>query len=218
MVENVDAQIGRLIDLLEKTGKIENTFILFTSDNGGVYKVTKQWPLRAGKGSLYEGGIREPMFAYWKNRIPSGTKSEIPVTNIDFFPTILDVAGIRPPAEKILDGKSILPVLTKNESIDERPLFWHFPIYLEGGNKECQDAIFRTRPGSSIRLGNWKLIQYFENNDLELYNLKEDIGEKNNLAKSNPDKTAQLLQLLETWRKETNAPVPSILNPDYIEK
>ena len=218
MVENVDAQIGRLVDLLEKTGKINNTFILFTSDNGGVYNITKQWPLRAGKGSPYEGGIREPMFAYWKGKIPSGTKSEVPVTNIDFFPTILDVAGITPPAEKILDGKSILPILTRNGSIDERPLFWHFPIYLQGGNKESQDTIFRTRPGSSIRLGDWKLIQYFENNDLELYNLKEDIGERNNLAKSNPDKTNELLNLLTKWRKNTHAPVPTKLNPEFITK
>lgn len=218
MVENVDTQIGRLIDLLESSGKLDNTFILFTSDNGGVYEITKQWPLRAGKGSAYEGGIREPMFAFWKGKIASGTKSEVPVTNIDFFPTILEVAGIKPPAGKILDGQSILPLLTGKGTIEERPLFWHFPIYLEGGNIETQDPIFRTRPGSAIRLGDWKLIQYFENGDLELYNLKEDIGEKNNLAKSNPKKTQELLGLLEKWRKETNAPVPTELNPDYIEK
>jgi len=156
------------------------------------------------------------MFAYWKGRIPSGTKSEVPVTNIDFFSTILDVAGIIPPAWKILDGKSILPVLTRNGSIDERPLFWHFPIYIEGGNKESQDTIFRTRPGSSVSLDNWKLIQYFENNDLELCNLKEDIGEKNNLAKSNPDKTKELLNLLTNLRKDTHAPVPTELNPNLL--
>jgi len=215
MVENLDTQIGRMMMLLKETGKLENTFILFISDNGGVYKITKQWPLRAGKGSYYEGGIREPMFAYWKGRIPKGTKSEIPVTNLDFYPTILEVAGISKPEDKILDGESILPVLTETSTIKERPLFWHFPIYLQAGNKETQDTLFRTRPGSAIRLGDWKLIQYFENNDIELYNLTNDIGEKNNLAEANPDKVKELLGILEDWREETNAPIPKELNPGY---
>ena len=215
MIENLDTQIGRLVDLLTETDKIDNTFILFTSDNGGVYKITKQWPLRAGKGSYYEGGIREPMFVFWKGKIPAGTKSDVPVTNLDFFPTILDVAGIATPADKVLDGKSILPALTGNGTLRERPLFWHFPIYLGGGNRETQDPVFRTRPGSAIRLGDWKLIQYFENDDLELYNLKEDIGEKNNLILTNTGKTKELLNLLKKWRNETNAPVPNELNPDF---
>jgi arylsulfatase A-like enzyme len=215
MVENVDLQIGRMIARLKESGKLENTFILFISDNGGLYKVTKQWPLRAGKGAYYEGGIREPMFAFWQGKITGGTKSEIPVTNLDFFPTILEVAGIPIPTDKVLDGNSILPVLTKNETLAERPLFWHFPIYLQDGNKETQDVLFRTRPGSAIRLGDWKLIQYFENNDIELYNLTDDIGEKNNLAESNPEKVSELLGLLEQWRVETNAPVPTELNSDY---
>jgi arylsulfatase A-like enzyme len=215
MVENLDIQIGRMINNLKESGKLENTFILFISDNGGLYKVTKQWPLRAGKGAYYEGGIREPMFAFWKGKIKAGAKSDVPVTNIDFYPTILEVAGIEKPADKVLDGNSILPVLTGKGELKERPLFWHFPIYLEGGNAETQDPIFRTRPGSAIRLGDWKLIQYFENNDIELYNLKEDIGEKNNLAESNQKKVKELLGILEKWRIETNAPVPVDLNPEY---
>ncbi|NQU53501.1 MAG: sulfatase [Bacteroidetes bacterium] len=214
MVENLDIQIGRMIANLKASGKFENTFILFISDNGGLYKVTKQWPLRAGKGSYYEGGIREPMFAYWKGKIEAATKSEIPVTNLDFYPTILEVAGIRKPIDKVLDGQSILSVM-KGDKLDERPLYWHFPIYLEGGNKETQDPVFRTRPGSAIRLGDWKLIQYFENNDLELYNLQDDISEKNNLAGSNLEKVEELLSMLEIWRTETNAPIPTKLNPDY---
>ena len=214
MVENLDTQIGRMIENLKETRKLENTLILFISDNGGMYRVTKQWPLRAGKGAYYEGGIREPMFAYWPGKIEAGTKTDIPVCNIDFYPTLLEVAGIEKPADKILDGKSILPVL-KGGELEERPLYWHFPIYLEGGNIETQDPVFRTRPGSAIRYGDWKLIQYFENNDIELYNLKEDLGEKNNLARSNPDKAEELLALLDTWRKNTNAPVPTELNPDY---
>jgi arylsulfatase A-like enzyme len=221
MVENLDIQIGRLIENLKKSGKLENTFIIFTSDNGGHYGITKQWPLRSGKGSYYEGGIREPMFVYWKNKIQPGTKSDIPITNIDFYPTILEVAGITKPTGKILDGKSILPVLTENGVLEQRPLFWHFPIYLQAYVKNdttTQDPLFRTRPGSAIRLGDWKLIQYFENNDIELYNLKEDISERNNLAVSNPQKTEELLGILEEWRKGTNAPIPKELNPQYWKK
>ncbi len=215
MVENVDQQVGRLIDQLECRGMMDNTFIIFTSDNGGVYNITKQWPLRAGKGSVYEGGIREPLFFVWKGKIKGGSQSDIPVSNLDFFPTILRVAEINSVESKILDGESILPVLTGSGTMKERPLFWHFPIYLEGGNKECQDTIFRTRPGSAVRLGDWKLIQYFENNDLELYNLKDDIGEKNNQASSNTEKTRELLDLLMKWRNEIGAPVPFQLNPNF---
>ena len=206
---------------MKESGKLENTFIIFTSDNGGHYGITKQWPLRSGKGSYYEGGIREPMFVYWHDRIPKGLKQDSPVTNLDFYPTILEVAGITKPEDKILDGISILPVLTQNTSLKKRPLYWHFPIYLQAyikNDSTTQDPLFRTRPGSAIRLGDWKLIQYFENNDLELYNLKDDIEEKNNLAETHPEKLDELIQLLNTWREETNAPVPTTLNPDYRKK
>ena len=218
MVENIDIQIGRLIACLNESGKLRNTFILFTSDNGGVYGITRQWPLRSGKGSYYEGGIRVPMFACWPGKIKSCTKSDVPVTNLDFFPTLLEIAGIENSEQKILDGQSILTILTGKGNMKERPLFWHFPIYLQATHKEdetTQDPMFRTRPGSSVRLGDWKLIQYFENNDLELYNLKEDISEKNNLAETNPEKLKELLEILENWRKETKAPVPTELNPKY---
>src|SRR5690606_8431679 len=137
---------------------------------------------------------------------------------LDFYPTILEVAGISKAAGKTLDGKSILPLLKGTGTLEERPLFWHFPIYLEAyvkNDTSTQDPIFRTRPGSAIRLGDWKLIQYFENNDIELYNLKEDISEKNNFAESNPAKRDELLSRLKTWRKEINAPVPTKLNPDF---
>ncbi len=218
MVENLDIQIGRLISELKELGMFDNTFILFTSDNGGHYGITKQWPLRSGKGSYYEGGIREPMFAFWKGKISKGTKSDVPVTNLDFYPTIMEVAGIKKPEEKILDGQSLLPILIKSGNLRQRPLFWHFPVYLEAYLKEgdpTQDPLFRTRPGSAIRLGDWKLIQYFEYNDLELYNLTEDIGEKNNLTDSNPEKVKELLKMLESWRNEVNAPVPTQLNPQF---
>ena len=215
MVENLDTQIGRMIRYLKESGKLNNTFILFISDNGGVYRFTKQWPLRAGKGSYYEGGIREPMFINWPGKIDGGVKIDVPVTNLDIYPTLLNVAGANIPDGKTIDGRSVLPII-KGARIALRPLFWHFPIYLEGGNIETQDVKFRTRPGSAIRLGNWKLIQYFENNDIELYNLNNDIGEKNNLAKTNPEMVKKLVGMLDKWRKNTNAPVPSELNPNYV--
>ncbi len=215
MVENLDTQIGRMIRYLKESGKLNNTFILFISDNGGVYRFTKQWPLRAGKGSYYEGGIREPMFINWPGKIAGGAKIDVPVTNLDIYPTLLNVAGVNVPDGKTIDGRSVLPII-KGARIAPRPLFWHFPIYLEGGNIETQDVKFRTRPGSAIRLGNWKLIQYFENNDIELYDLSNDIGEKNNLAKTNREMAKKLVGMLEKWRENTNAPVPSELNPNYV--
>jgi arylsulfatase A-like enzyme len=221
MIENLDTQIGRLIAELKTSGKSENTFILFTSDNGGHYGITKQWPLRSGKGSYYEGGIREPMFVHWPGKVKPGTKTDVPVSNLDFYPTLLEVAGIEKPERKKLDGQSFLPVLTEAGTLKERPLFWHFPFYLEAylkNDTSTQDPVFRTRPGSAIRLGDWKLIQYFENNDIELYNLKKDISEKNNLAESNPAKRNELLSKLENWRKETHAPVPMEMNPEYAGK
>jgi hypothetical protein len=118
-----------------------------------------------------------------------------------------------------LDGISLLPHLTKNRSIQERPLFWHFPIYLQAyltEGYETRDSLFRTRPGSVVRLGDWKLHQYFEDGGLELYNLREDIGEKDNLVDTYPEKAAELSRILEEWRANTNAPVPTDLNPEYL--
>ena len=214
MIENLDIQIGRLVDMLKSEGKLSNTFIIFTSDNGGVYRITKQWPLRAGKGSYYEGGIREPTFVYWEEKIKAGEINETPVMNIDFFPTIIEVAGLDYPDDKILDGRSILSALTKSETMDERPLFWHFPVYLEGGNRETADSVFRTRPGSAVIYGDWKLIEYFEDNDFELYNLKNDIGEKTNVADQEIDKFNELYKLLTEWRSETRAPLPTDKPPE----
>ncbi len=215
MVENLDIQIGRLISNLEKSDRLENTFIIVTSDNGGPFEITKQWPLRAGKGSYYEGGIRVPMAVFWKGKIEATEIINIPVSNLDFYPTLLEVAGISKPTGKTLDGSSILPLLTGVGTVQQRPLYWHFPIYLQTGNSETQDILFRTRPGSAIRSGDWKLIQYFENNDIELYNLKEDISERNNLSETNKIKRDELLDMLDIWRIKTNAPVPAELNAEY---
>jgi arylsulfatase A-like enzyme len=223
MIDNLDRNIGNLISTLEDEGIYENTLIIFTSDNGGHFGITKQRPLRAGKGSYYEGGIREPFTIAWERKIKGGQRSDIPVINMDLYPTILEAAGLK----KLLRGKEALPLdgisllshITKNKKISDRPLFWHFPIYLEAyvsEDYETRDALFRTRPGSVVRKGNWKLHQYFEDGGLELYNLKEDIGEKVNLADSIPQKTQELLKTLEEWREITGAPVPTEPNPEYI--
>ena len=212
MISSLDDNIGRLMKTLDKLKLNSSTIVIFTSDNGGVYNISKQTPLRAGKGSYYEGGIREPLIIRWTTKISPG-KCDTPVSHLDFYPTIIDITktelrGI------VLDGVSILPLLSKGR-IADRALYWHFPIYLEGGNDQTQDPLFRTRPGSAIRHGDWKLIQYFENNDIELYNLKYDPGEKNNLIKSYESKTAELLKKLEEWRVGIEAPVPSEPNPKF---
>ncbi len=216
MVETLDTNIGRLMGKLDELKLRDNTFVLFCSDNGGVYKISKQWPLRAGKGSYYEGGIREPMIVRWPGKVTPGAKCETPVCGIDFYPTFLDVAGLEKPAGYLLDGVSLMPVLTGNSKLSERPLFWHFPIYLQGGNAETQDVLFRTRPGSAVLLGNWKLIEYFEDGgSLELYNLKDDPSEKSNRARKEPRKVAELHSLLKKWRARVEAPVPDQANPRY---
>lgn len=217
MVDNLDRNIGLLIRKLKDKNLFDNTLIVFTSDNGGLYGITKQKPLRAGKGSYYEGGIREPFFFVYNNKIKPNTKSEVPITNLDIFPTILIYAGVKD-SQLELDGNNLSFVLEGKAETFERPLFWHFPIYLQAYNvndNENRDSLFRTRPGSVIRKGDWKLHYYFEDNGVELYNLLEDIGEQNNLASTYPEKKEELLGLLKKWWKQTNAPIPTEFNPEY---
>ena len=220
MVDNLDRNIGLLIDKLKEKHLFDNTLIVFTSDNGGLYGITKQKPLRAGKGSYYEGGIREPFFFVLNDKIKPNSKSDVPITNLDVFPTILGYAGVKN-TSLILDGNNLSSILEGKEEKLERPLFWHFPIYLQAYNvndNENRDSLFRTRPGSVIRKGDWKLHYYFEDDGVELYNLSEDIGEKNNLSESNPEKKAELLKILKKWWKYTNAPIPKTKNLEYINK
>ena len=217
MIENLDRNIGLLVAALERKKQMQNTLIIFTSDNGGLYGITKQHPLRAGKGSYYEGGIREPFFFVWRERIKGNTKSVIPISNLDIFPTILASVGLNE-KELNLDGVNLNPIFTNELLKLDRPLYWHFPVYLQAYNasdNENRDSLFRTRPGSVIRYGKWKLHYYFENNEVELYNLEEDIGETNNLAEAEVAKTEEMLTKLQNWWRETNAPIPTELNPDF---
>ncbi|EDM24809.1 aryl-sulphate sulphohydrolase [Lentisphaera araneosa HTCC2155] len=217
MLESLDENIGRLVKVLEEFKLDKNTLIIFTTDNGGVWKFSKNWPLRAGKGSYFEGGIRVPTFAYWPGKIKAGSSSDIPITALDMYPTLLDIAESAKKEKKILDGASFKELLFgQAPKFDpQRPLVWHFPIYLQAGYNECHDMAFRTRPGSIIRIGDWKLHQYFEDGRFELYNLKDDLSEQNNLAAKHPEKVEKLLAQLNKWRQDMKAPIPRELNPQY---
>ena len=215
MIESTDQGVGRIMEKLDELGLTDNTIVFFFSDNGGVKGITSNQPLRGGKGMLYEGGIREPMFVRWPGVVKAGTICDTPVIGIDLYPTILEMAGARKPRGKLLDGRSIVPLLKGRKSLNRKAIFWHFPAYLQGKAEGARDPYFRTRPGAAVRAGHWKLIEYFEDGTLELYNLKDDIAEQNNLAGVMPEKTSELHKLMLAWREAVNAPVPTELNPDY---
>lgn len=215
MVESVDQGVGQILGKLDQLDLAKNTVVIFFSDNGGVRTTTSMAPLRGGKGMLYEGGIRVPMIVRWPGHIRPGTKCDVPVTGIDFFPTISVIAGGKTPDNQILDGVNILPLFAGKKSLSRQALFWHFPAYLQGKAEGARDPYFRTRPGAAVRMGDWKLIEYFEDAALELYNLKNDIGEKTNLAEEMPEKVEELLQVMLAWRKKVGAPVPTELNPKF---
>jgi arylsulfatase A-like enzyme len=164
--------------------------------------ITDNAPLRGGKGMLYEGGVRVPWIANWPGIIQPGTSDE-PINSVDLFPTLLDLAGAPPPKDTPLDGTSLLPLLLGKPAGDRKPLFWHFPGYLGSGTD-----IWRTTPAGAVRAGDWKLIEFFEDGRLELYNLKDDLGEKTNLADLEPAKRDELHKLLEDWRSAVHAPMP----------
>lgn len=218
MVENMDKNVGLLLSEIERLGLEENTLVIFTSDNGGLYRVSRQWPLRAGKGSFYEGGIRIPLIIYQKGHFEQKEIKHIPVQQLDLFPTLLDVAGI-PCTDLHLDGVSLLPLLRGDTvSYAGRPLFWHFPAYLEGTPEETRESkspYFRTCPVSVVRRGDWKLIENYEDGTWELYNIRQDISERNDLSATQPAVLRELTSLLEAWKKATHAPIPHQENPAY---
>ena len=219
LVEAMDRNVGRVLQAIRDNGLEENTLIIFTSDNGGVYNISRQWPLRAGKGSFYEGGIRVPLIVYQKGKYEHREINDVSVSQLDFFPTLMDLIGLDT-AQLTLDGISLAHLLNDgaDSSLDERPLFWHFPAYLEGGNKETTDPIFRSRPVSVVRQGKWKLIENLEDGRLELYDLFNDESEKEDLSVKCPVEKERLYQVLKDWRDQVNAPVPTELNPQYDRK
>jgi arylsulfatase A-like enzyme len=216
MVEKLDFAVGQLLDALEAKGLAGNTLVVFTSDQGGIARFHSQAPFRAGKGSYYEGGIRVPFLMRWPGVIEPGSQSDELVNGLDLFPTFMDAAGLERPEG--LDGVSLMPLMTGSGDWEPVTQFWHFPIYLQaydGILDDARDPLFRTRPGSAMRHGKWKLHEYFEDGVLELYDLDADPGERRNLAAELPEKTKELHQILKDWRSQTNSPVPTERNPAY---
>ncbi|MCH1439548.1 MAG: sulfatase [Rubripirellula sp.] len=215
MVEHCDEMVGRIIDAVRSSGIEDNTMIVFTSDNGGLYRrydyqeaaddnVTSMAPLKGEKGSLHEGGVRVPLIIKYPAMIPSGSISNEPTISYDFYPTFVDLAGGKLPENQIIDGKSLLPLMKNPTAVlDRDALHWHYPHF------------HHDRPASSIRERDWKLIEYIDGSgDLELYNLANDIGESKNLSKSKPGRTADLRSKLHNWRTEVLAKMP-IPNPHF---
>ncbi len=207
MVEAMDLAVGKILAKLDEHGLRENTLVIFTSDNGGL-STSEGWPtsnlpLRGGKGWMYEGGIREPLVVRWPAMIKPGTIVSTPVSSPDFFPTLLEAAGVEVPATHPRDGVSLLP-LFKGGSLPERALFWHYPHYGNQGGA----------PAAAIRRGDWKLIEWFEDQRVELFNVTADLGERNDLAHRDPARADALRAELHAWQQTVNAQFPTP-NPGF---
>ncbi len=220
MVEMMDESIGKILGKVDELGLRDRTLVVFTSDNGGVANTSSQRPYRAGKGSYFEGGTRVPFVMRWPGVIKAGSVCRTPVSGVDLYPTFLQATGTPKPDGKILDGESLMPLMTGRGAFPDRALFWHFPVYLQLSRNaakayDTHDPLFRCRPGTTMRYGKWKLHEYFEDGRLELYDLAADVGERKNLAGEMPEQAGALHKMMVAWRKKTKAPVPSKLNPDY---
>ncbi|MGA2866619.1 MAG: sulfatase [Verrucomicrobiota bacterium] len=199
MIESVDDSVGRLLRKLQALGLEERTVVVFMSDNGGLWpQATSNAPLRAGKGHPYEGGIREPLIIKWPGATKPASMCSVPVCSIDFFPTLLEIAGVKLPGP--VDGLSLVPLLKQSGSLDRDALYWHYPHYWSGNT---------VRPSGTVRAGDWKLIEFYEDMRAELYNLKEDLGETRDLANTRLGKAAELRELLHRWRQSVDAQMPS---------
>jgi arylsulfatase A-like enzyme len=221
MIASVDESVGRVLAKLDELGLAENTLVIFSSDNGGVGSydtvglsgklgITDNAPLKGGKGTLYEGGIRVPYVFRWKGTIEPGQTETTPINSVDLYPTLVELTGGELPADYPLDGVSYTSLLKEQKPLERaRPLFWHFPGYL-GAKADT----WRTTPVSVVRDGAWKLLEYLEDGRLELYNLRDDLSEANNLAAANPEKARELHGILQAWREEIDAPLPTKNSPD----
>jgi arylsulfatase A-like enzyme len=195
------------MDKLDELDLADNTAVIFFSDNGGLLvkegvRITSNAPLRGGKGMLYEGGIREPMIIRLPGVVAPGGTCDEPVTSVDFHPTILEMAGVKAKSPNPIDGVSLFPLLKGTGRLNRGAIYWHYPHYHLG------------KPSGAIRQSDWKLIEFYEDGRLELYNLKDDLSEKNNLATKNPEKATELTKELDGWRKRVKARTPTP-NPDY---
>jgi len=204
MVHSVDDSTGRILAALDDAKVADRTVVIFTSDNGGLLGPTHNAPLRAGKGWPYEGGIRVPLIVRWPGVVPAGAVSHVPVTSVDYFPTLVEAAGLKPPSGRAIDGESLIPVLTQKGTLKRDAIFWHFPHYR---GREIP-------PYSIIRQADWKLIKRYDGKPFELFNLKDDLSEKTDLAEKMPDKVKELDAKLVAWLESAGAKVPKP-NPDY---
>lgn len=215
MISSMDENIGRIIQQLKDTDLYDNSLIILTSDNGGLQRITKQYPLRAGKGSYYEGGIRVPFVVKWKDQIPANRINSNTISHLDIYPTLQQIVQ---PKEKIdsLVGRDLMPLFTGKQWTD-RSLYFHFPVYLQASSviEGLRDPLFRTRPGAVIIDGSWKLHHYFEDDGIELYDLKMDVSENVNLAATKPDIRDRLYRKLDQWRILNRASIPKVSNPLY---
>ncbi len=227
MIEHVDNSVGRVVKKLQELNLDDNTVVVFYSDNGGLigrfdnvpllaenslpvyensplkYIATSNAPLRAEKGTVYEGGIREPLIVKWPSKIAAGQVSKALITSVDFYPTFLELAGAEKP-NQVLDGKSILPELLANKFDPERAIYWHYPVY------------HHSQPMGAVRKGEWKLIENFVTGEFSLYNLRADISEAKDLSGLYPDKTKELARLLKVWQNDVGAEFP-VPNPNFNE-
>ncbi len=212
MIETLDENIGKVVKHLKKTGEWDNTITIFTSDNGGLATCcssphggpTCNLPLKTGKGWMYEGGTRVSTIVRWPGVTKPGSKCDVPITSTDFYPTILEAIGSAPDPSQHADGVSIAPLLRGENALKRDAIFWHFPHYSNMGG----------RPGCSVRMGDYKVIEFFEDGHLELYNLREDIEEEKNLADEMPELRDQMHSRLESWKESVAARIPKP-NPDW---
>jgi arylsulfatase A-like enzyme len=203
MLQQMDAAIGRILAALERTGLTERTIVVFTSDNGGLSTAeghpTSNLPLRGGKGWPYEGGIRTPWIIAAPDVKKPGSVCDTPVITTDLYPTLLELAGLPLAPSQHMDGVSLATALKGGQLSRAAPLFWHYPHYGNQGGAPC----------GAVRDGDWKLIEWFEDGTLELFNLRDDPGERRNLAAENPEKTQELRAKLVAWRADTQALMPT---------
>ena len=213
MVEDLDRSVGGVLNKLDQLGLTDHTLVVFTSDNGGLSTAegspTSNAPLRAGKGWLYEGGIREPLIVRWPGVVKPGASTDVPVITTDFYPTFLEAAGLKLMPEQHRDGVSLVSLLrsgTASAPLTDRPLFWHYPHYSNQGGG----------PAGAVRQGDWKLIERYEDSYVQLFNVRKDPGEQHDMTETEFDKTQAMLQLLRDWRASVGAKMPKP-NPNFKE-
>jgi len=203
MIESMDDSVGRVMETLEKLKLTDDTIVVFTGDNGGLMSSTDNRPARVGKGSAYEGGVRVPLIVRYPRAVKAGAVCDAPVMSIDFVPTFLELAGL-PAAPQPVDGVSLVPLLKQQGPLARQELFWHYPHYHPGG----------ATPYGAIRSGDWRLVEFYEDDRVELYNLRDDEGEKHDLAAKDPTRAEELRKRLHAWRAEVGAQMPTP-NPQY---